>query len=143
MSLSKAANRREGDKATPGLNLAAMIDIFTVLLIFLILTFVADEQSFEIASDAELPKASAELKNLPKIQVQISEDGTYALDGEKADNSQMLITRLKQKAAQDEVILLVADQRLSFEKIDRAVAILTKAGFTEFQFLTAQQEDRE
>lgn len=140
MSHARAQSRRRQGLKPMGLNLTAMIDIFTVLLIFLILTFVSDEKAIDLASGSELPHAKADLHGLPKIQIQILSDH-IDLDGKNVGDAEGLIAALKKLGVKAQSIVVIADQGIQFQSIDHAIAALTRAGFSNFHFLTSQAEE--
>jgi len=124
-------------RQSPSLNLAPMIDIFTVLLIFLILTFVTDEKSVNLSEGVELPEASVELKDIPGMQVEISKN-EFLLNGE-AKSLRDIKSAFKGKAPVP--VLIVAHQNLDFGRIQSVLTALTESGFTQFQFLTSKPEE--
>ncbi len=124
------------------LTLAPMIDILTVLLVFLILTFVTDEQAVHLTQGTELPRIEGNLKSLPRLHVEITKEGLSWTGLLLPSNPQALAAKLVEKGFEkNEKILLVADRSADFQEVDRAVSLLTQAGYTDFYFLTAQEEN--
>lgn len=135
LSISKLSSRSSFKKKDASiLNLAPMIDILTVLLVFLILTFVSDEKAVNLASGTELPSINAQMKNLPRLHIEVTPTG-IAWEGILLPSSR-LQEKLKELGFEKEAVLLIADQNLDFQYMDRAIAQLTEAGFTDYYFLT-------
>lgn len=65
------ALRRGGDKKTT-LNLTSMIDMFTILLVFLLKSYSADGQLVTVSDQLILPKARMEKKVELKLEIQVN-----------------------------------------------------------------------
>lgn len=65
--------RRPGGKA-PALMLTSLLDMFTIILIFLIVSFEADDEKLELAPGIELPESSARIPLKPTVNVAITSD---------------------------------------------------------------------
>ena len=119
------------------LNLAPMIDIFTVLLIFLLVAFLADEKTEEVSAGIKLPESSASFEVIPKLQIQILKSQAELKDGSKfALGSPELYSAIEKNYPIPPAVLIVADRSSEFRPIKSLVAELTKRGYSEFQFLT-------
>lgn len=124
------------------LTLAPMIDILTVLLVFLILTFVTDEQAVHLTQGTELPRIDGNLKSLPRLHVEVTREGLSWNGLLLPSNAEALAAKLLEKGFEkNEKLLIVADRSSDFHEVDKAVSLLTRAGYTDFYFLTAQEEN--
>lgn len=123
------------------LNLTPMIDIFTTLLIFLLVGFISQESEYR--SKTQLPKAQMPVKEWPRLRVEVSTE-TVSLNGKKIEglNPQKnvgwtgLQVDLAKVSKLAEPILIVADERADFSLVDRTVSTLAEAGYSEFLLLT-------
>jgi hypothetical protein len=80
MSLGSNRYRRKPFVA-PKLMITSMMDMFTIILIFLLFSFSDDPEKIQLENDLELPHSSAEEKYDDSIQLVFSK-GSLILDGE-------------------------------------------------------------
>lgn len=59
-------------KKPPGLMLTSLLDMFTIILIFLIVSFEAEDQEFNLNTDLKLPDSSARSVFKPAVNVAIT-----------------------------------------------------------------------
>lgn len=64
----------------PRLNLTAMVDVFTVLLVFLLKSYSAEGTLTAAAQNLELPASTSSLAPQPTITITISEDALFVED---------------------------------------------------------------
>jgi len=64
----------------PRLNLTAMVDVFTVLLVFLLKSYSAEGTLTAAAQNLELPASTSSLTPQPTITITISEDTLFVED---------------------------------------------------------------
>lgn len=64
----------------PRLNLTAMVDVFTVLLVFLLKSYAAEGTLTAAAQNLELPASTSSLTPQPTITITISEDRLFVDD---------------------------------------------------------------
>lgn len=64
----------------PRLNLTAMVDVFTVLLVFLLKSYSAEGTLTAAAQNLELPASTSSLSPQPTITITISEDALFVDD---------------------------------------------------------------
>ncbi len=119
---------RSRNKVDATFNMASMTDIVFLLLIFFIVlsTFVTIN-----GLDIDLPKVSANKNPIhSEIQVEISKDYTYAINGE-ITSFQGVISALKSKAVGEEFpsLILFADGGISWEKGLEVIAEAKKMGY--------------
>jgi|GEM_PF-1817480 len=62
-------------KKAPGLMLTPLLDMFTIILIFLIVSFNAEDYDFKLDEKVKLPESSARSQFKPSINVSISPEG--------------------------------------------------------------------
>jgi biopolymer transport protein ExbD len=145
--------RREQLKVSSSLMLTPMLDMLTVVLIFLIVNFSPEKAAIRQSKDITLPPAETQLAEIPKIQLELAKD-YIKLNGENleglnpslGDNHaswENLNKKLDEKngsAEKKESILLIADRDTPYEFVDRTVAHLASHGYSDVYLLTQQEE---
>ena len=154
----KFAKKLAKGKATPicDLNVTPMVDMLTMLVIFLLMTFAASGEILFVSKDIVLPKAfnSAELERAPVIQVSASAialEGTLVMKTEEANEKWYknwkltpLVRRLKQMAKDykemnptkefDGQVIVQSDGNVPFGVIKMVMASCAEAGFVNVNF---------
>lgn len=138
---------------TKGIMLTPFMDVLTVLLIYLIVCFSPAESEIKVSQTIKLPETLHHLRNVPHIQIEVAGDhisiAGKTLDGivpEKeqwANFSTYAKTHLSDSAKagkSGDPILLVADKSTSYRFIERTVAHLAAAGFSDIYFLSEMKE---
>ena len=64
--------RRRKNKKPPGLMLTSLLDMFTIILIFLIVSFEAESHEFRLNPDLTLPERSARAQLKPAVNVAVT-----------------------------------------------------------------------
>ena len=64
--------RRRPTKRPPGLMLTSLLDMFTIILIFLIVSFEAEDYDFKLNADLTLPSSSARSVLKPAVDIAIT-----------------------------------------------------------------------
>lgn len=141
--------RRQRQKTSP-LMLTPMVDMLTVILIFLIVHYSPETAKIKKSSDIKLPMSELALKKVPRIQIEVNDQqiqfNGLPLQGLKpADDRSASWKPLKDaldrgSVKKDEPILIMADKNTSFVYVDRTVGHLAANGFSEVYFLTEQDE---
>jgi len=157
MALGKSS-RRTQKFTPPKLQLTSMMDMFTILLIFLLCSFSDRPEDIKLDKDLELPVSNAKLDYHDNIKLVLSqnslrlgdeviahlENGNIAgIDPGKLNESKLykeLMTYKKSgkendsESSQTESILFLCDRRLSFKTINSIVKTAGMAGYPNFQF---------
>ena len=66
------ASRFIKKKKPPGLMLTSLLDMFTIILIFLIVSFEAEDQEFKLNTDLKLPESSARSVFKPAVNIALT-----------------------------------------------------------------------
>jgi biopolymer transport protein TolR len=69
--------RRGKKKGAPPLMLTSLLDMFTIILIFLIVSFEAESYEFRLNPDLTLPDSSARSVFRPAVNLAITPDGVF------------------------------------------------------------------
>lgn len=64
--------RRAPPRKPPGLMLTSLLDMFTIILIFLIVSFEAEDYDFKLNADVTLPESSARSVLKPAVDIAIT-----------------------------------------------------------------------
>lgn len=64
-------------KKPPGLMLTSLLDMFTIILIFLIVSFEAEDHEFKLNPDLKLPESSARSVFKPAVNVALTPGGLF------------------------------------------------------------------
>ena len=150
----KHVEKKAGRTVNVSLNLTPMIDMFVVLVIFLIMTFSSSGEILFIQKDIELPKAT-QTEMLEQSPVIIIGAGNVVLEGrtvgsmediaedenfEIADLSEML-NNLKKNYMQVHSnkefpgkIIIQGDKSVEFRILKKVMFTCTSAGYTEINF---------
>ncbi len=75
-------SRRNRSKKPPSLVITPLLDMFTIILIFLIVSFSAEDYDFKLDETVALPTSSSRTTFKPSISVAISKSGVL-VEGEK------------------------------------------------------------
>lgn len=97
-------------KKAPGLMLTSLLDMFTIILIFLIVSFNAESYEFRLEESITLPESSSRAKLKPAVNVSITdnqlkvgdravltlEEGAFAEAHHEAGSIEPLVERLRE-----------------------------------------------
>jgi biopolymer transport protein ExbD len=157
MALGKS-RRRSKAFVPPKLQITAMMDMFTIVLIFLLFSFSSEPDKLVLDKELELPKSIAKMSYKETIKLVLSqnslklEDRVVAklnhgkiigLNRNKLKDSYLykeLSTYWKEKErvkaveTAEKQILFLCDKRLPFKTINSIVKTAALAGFPNFQF---------
>lgn len=114
------------------LNLTALIDAFSILVIFLLTNMNNGMQNLDFKNGMILPKASqSENMNLGKI-IKI-ENGQFIIDDQKLNSDQLLAKLVEfKKANANEAIIIQADQSENYDIISIIIKAAAHAGIEKY-----------
>ena len=162
MALGKS-KKRSKKFVPPKLMLTSMMDMFTIILIFLIFSFSEAPQDLKLDKDLELPTSSTKAEYQEAVKIVLSQkelrlnDEVMALvegrgitglrDNNLEDSS--LFQRLKTFRAESETtedgqvppthILFLCDKSHSFKTINTVIKTAGLAGYPNFQFAVLEE----
>jgi biopolymer transport protein ExbD len=151
-------------KAPPGLMLTSLLDMFTIILIFLIVSFEAEDHEFKLEDGIELPESTSRSVFKPAINVAITQNKIlvekevivqFDDDGpsqEFYDEGKIptLVTKLEgnfqtflrenQDTPDKEAIILVqADKDLAYNTLYLVLRSASVAGFSKYRMATMKK----
>ncbi len=124
----------------PGIQLAPLVDVLLLLLIFFLLTWNAARNENEL--DVKLPKASAAQEKVAPIGdvvVNVKTDGTVVVNRRTLANAEL--TELLKGLVQlnpEQAVVIRGDQEGAYKNIVGVLNICTEAGITNVAFATAK-----
>lgn len=157
MSL-ESQKRRRSKFSPPKLMLTSMMDMFTIILIFLLCSFSDEPIALDGVKELELPKSSAELNYSDSIRIVLSKEqlklnndvmgevDKEAIVGLDPDNLKESSLYRQLRALYDESktsegeetepkhVLFVCDKGHSFKTINMVIKTAGLAGYPNFQF---------
>ena len=124
----------------PGIQLAPLVDVLLLLLIFFLLTFNAARSENEL--DVKVPKASAaKEKTAPigDVVVNVKTDGNVVVNRRTLSSEELteLLKGLVQLNAEQAVVIR-GDEAGAYRNIVNVLNICTQAGVTNVAFATAK-----
>ena len=163
MALRKS-RRRQQKFIPPKLMLTSMMDMFTIILIFLLFSFSEEPETLKLGKDLELPRSNTEAGYNKAIKVVLSKKDLRIDDEVMAEvknrkivglspddlKSSALYQRLK--TSRDEFIpsddasqqiphvLFLCDQSHSFKTINQVIKTAGLAGYPNFQFAVLEEK---
>ncbi|MBT8367412.1 MAG: biopolymer transporter ExbD [Deltaproteobacteria bacterium] len=142
----------------PKLMITSMMDMFTIILIFLLFQFSEKPETINLMNDIELPKSTAKMEHEENIKLVLTRKGLHigeeliaqvkmgsiiGLDPQNPKAS-VLYQRLEAQFAKSTMeagekqlnnhILLLCDRKHSFKTINSIVKTAALAGYPNFQF---------
>lgn len=162
MALGRSRTRSRGF-VPPKLQMTSMMDMFTILLIFLLISFSNDVVRMKIDGNIQLPRSTAKMEYKNNVRLVVSEntlwledrviariqDGAVVgLDPDNLQGSALYkgLKACKQKAEQSgnqeadkNLVLFLCDKRLSFKTINGIIKTAGMAGYPNFQFGVLRQ----
>lgn len=139
------------------LNLNSMMDMLSIILVFLLSNISADEQDFTLAKDLTLPNSNSELGFTKAVQIKLTkkellvEDQFVAhvkgdkLTGAPTEGSKIVRLynmlrryRTLQESAKD-VVILQAHKEFPFDLLNKVMKTAAMAGYPNFR-LAIQKE---
>ena len=151
---------RRPKKGPPGLMLTSLLDMFTIILIFLIVSFEAEDYDFKLNSDLKLPDSSARSVLKPAVDIAITPNALLVdreevvkLSNGKFDSKvyrdqeiPKLVELLKERyevvkevavdeeSGEDNAIIVVqADKSLDYETIYMVLRSAALGGFVKYR----------
>lgn len=142
-SVLKPDDGKSKRKLDADLLLTALIDAFSILVIFLLMNFSSTGEILFVNKGMELPKA-ARAETLDRNPVVKVEDGQISLEGKNIGGGDSLFKSLlemhqnfKKEHPQDEflgTITVQADRRIKYEFLNQVVVACAQAGFSDIRF---------
>lgn len=157
------ARKKRTDRSPNGavavLNITSLMDVMTILLIFLLYHFSTQDQNIRLQKDIELPRSTSERPFKWAINVTLGlnrllvedefvclvKDGRFVGSGSDTEKIVPLYNRLValkdlekyrqvDRDASEPVVIFHADKRLKFETVNAVMKTAAMAGYPNFRF---------
>jgi biopolymer transport protein ExbD len=136
--------------------LTSLIDVMTILLVFLIKNMAVEGQLITPSDDLELPVSSSEQPPRPAFMVEITKTAVVvagevlAETGAIAGADSLMIPplytwiaavqQMKADSALEREVLIQCDREVEFDIVKRVMFTCSKAGFSDFSVLALEEE---
>lgn len=159
--MKKKLFKRKAQNEEMALQITAMADIFTVLLVFLLKSYATSALEINPSQGMQIPQASAPETSFEALKVEISEkavsvegqpavelqafrfnnsdlqangvSNTLSKALEKERQRQLLIAKANTDVKVDAKIIVVADQRVPYATVKSVLASAALNGYTDFK----------
>ena len=166
MARNRSIKNRRGKKSggTIDVDITSLLDILTILLVFLLQSYNSSGVVINVPKEIEIPKSSSETLNTFGVNVQVSKsqiwvDDKEVVNTESIDQGQLFdeggrriiplfnqLVKIKETIKQSEklspdakkfsgVANLVIDKSLKYNYLKRVMYTCAAAGFKEFKFV--------
>lgn len=160
--------KKRHQSADMNLQITAMADIFTVLLVFLLKSFASGAVTVNPSNGVKLPIASAQEAHFEALKVEISKNAVtvegapvavleeyrfpskdIAPDGssktlagvlEKERKRQIVIASANPDVQVDPKVMVVADQHVPYQTIKQVLASAAVQGYTDFKMAVVSEQ---
>jgi biopolymer transport protein ExbD len=126
-------------------NMTPMIDVVFLLIIFFLVSSHLAQQEAHL--ELPLPVAqtgdNGEDDDLPKITVNVLEDGEYRLGGRRVDEATLLQRLQERQAAEDQPVLVSirTSRRVAYRDLTPVLAACAKSGIDHVIFATYREKN--
>jgi biopolymer transport protein ExbD len=155
---SSMGRRQRKANAAPQLNLNSMMDMLSIILVFLLANISADEKDFVLAQNLTLPNSNSKLGFVKAVQVKATraelkvEDQFVAkisggkvvgtrIEGQKIVELYNVLRRYRSfsKESAKDIVILQADKDFPFQLLNQIMRTAAMAGYPNFR-LAIQKE---
>ena len=144
--------RRSKGEAAPQLNLNSMMDMLSIILVFLLANISADSKDFVLAGDLTLPNSTSKLGFVKAVQVKLTTKDLMVEDQfvAKVSNGKLVGTRIEgqkivrlynmlqryrafSKESAKDIVIFQADKNFKFEVLNMVMRTAAMAGYPNFR----------
>jgi biopolymer transport protein ExbD len=122
------------------INITPLIDVVFLLLIFFMVTTTFSRDTRLLVNLAEANAELSEETEIDQIEILVTEEGSYAINGRSLVNSQietlMRGLEIESGGNQDLPILLIADAEATHQSVVTAMDAIGQAGFSRLNIAT-------
>lgn len=125
-----------------GLMLTSLVDAFSILVIFLLLSFSSSENILMISKDTELPSALQHQELVRNTVIKVEPQALYVGE-QKVEPSQLVAAlvslrkKLNESAGgmlEEFAVTIQADKRMKYSQLNQIVSACAQAGFSDLNF---------
>lgn len=145
LSLLKPSGKKSGRKLAATLILTSLVDVFSILVIYLLVTAMNHPHELEV-DGIELPAAQGVVIDGGSV-VKVSPAGIFINDAQISEEAldgyfEQKVAELRQEKGEDTklAIIIQADRRVDYSQVDPIILKATSAGFARLRFAVVQEE---
>jgi biopolymer transport protein ExbD len=135
-------------KRPPDLNLISLMDLFTILVIFLLFQASNDGESLSIAQDLILPTSTASQPPIPALTVTVTEreirveEFVVAESRSILESPDLIISGLKERLLSKKAarVTLLGDRQIPFALLKKVMVTCTEAGVNQISLAVLSRE---
>jgi biopolymer transport protein ExbD len=152
ISSRRIARMTRNKKAAPKLNLTSLMDVFTILVFFLMYNYSANVETLQQPRQISLPESDAEAKPRETVVIFVGKDEVLvqgvrvarvadiaANPGELAELNDSVIGTSTQAVAHSHEVTVLADKSVPFNVVKKVMATCTGQGFTRVSLAVVQK----
>ena len=141
----------------PRLNLTAMVDVFTVLLLFLLKSYAAEGTELATMRNLQLPPSTSRLQQEALLTVTVTTEAIFvqgklvlenkkALEGkepmipELADSLREYSEGIDSEHPSKGKMTIISDRRITFRLLERIIMTASEQGWDNISFVVLQNE---
>ncbi len=164
----KAAKKKPHAEGDEGLNIVALMDAFTIILVFLIKSYQSDPTSITQDDNITLPQSTSQLLIVEAVPVVVTKKGILVADQavvrlnadgkvdatdkqgfsvprvaealKKEAEKQKMIARFNSKVKFEGIVLIVADKGTKFQTLTDVLYSAGQVEFGKFKFAVLRQD---
>jgi biopolymer transport protein ExbD len=135
-------------KRPPDLNLISLMDLFTILVIFLLFQASNDGESLSIAQDLILPTSTSSQPPVPALTVTVTEreirveEFVVAESRSILESPDLIISGLKERLLSKKAarVTLLGDRQIPFALLKKVMVTCTEAGVNQISLAVLSRE---
>ena len=135
-------------RKTPDLNLISLMDLFTILVIFLIFQASNDGESLSVAQDLILPTSTATQPPVPALTVTVTEkeirveESVVAESRAVLESPETVISALKERLLSKGAgrVTVLGDRQIPFALLKKVMVTCTEAGINQISLAVLSRE---
>jgi biopolymer transport protein TolR len=139
---------RRKEKKNPDLNLISLMDLFTILVIFLLFQASNDGESLSIAQDLVLPTSTSSQAPVPALTVTVTEreirveESVVAESRSVLENPDPVISGLKERLLSKGAgrVTILGDRQIPFDLLKKVMVTCTDAGIEQISLAVLSRE---
>jgi biopolymer transport protein ExbD len=156
-----SARKKFGKKKKMALQLTSLLDMFTIILVFLMVSFQSQDKDFVLNADLALPESSAKSPFKTGVNLAITNDsvivegtnvftlgkgGTVSDEMFEAGKIEGVVAgvasaweKIKKEEGEENVVVIQADKKLPYRTIHLVMRSAAHAGFHRFRLVIVKE----
>ena len=124
-----------------GVQVTSMMDMFTILLIYLLYFF---DPSNDPARQVELPGSSAAAGEISGVVVTVGVDRLWIGEVEQGEDGlgaalEAELTRAERPGGEGARLVLKCDRRVPYQRVEEILTVASQVGYTEYRFVVLNE----